>query len=119
MSPNQTILAAFVAFVVLLTALNYAFGVIMKSVFGVRFIEDRVSWTVSELGMIAFSVAAFYMVWFLVKFAQSVLSNMEEDETQKQDCLLSCLPSSFMGVMIEFGIPFVSVMIMLLMMGKL
>lgn len=121
MSPNQVIIVAFISLVTLLTLFNYGFSFMMTKLLNVRYIEDRVPWSLSELGMIAFGVAGFYMMWFLVKLAQTVLSNMEENgkDTKEKDCLLSCVPSSFMGILTEFGIPFVVVMTMLLLMGKL
>lgn len=114
MSPNQAILVSFVALIVLLTVLNYAFRITMTRVFNVRFIEDRVPWSLSELAIIGFAICVFYAASLVVHFGRTLLT----EDDRATDCLTCCLPSSPMDIVTLFGIPMVCALAVLLGMGK-
>ena len=114
MSPNQAILVSFAAFIVLLTIFNYAFTFTMTRVFNVRFIEDRVPWSLSELAIIGFAIIVIFGTSYMVRGAQVILA----DEETKEQYPMACLPMSVMDIVTIFGIPFVCALAVLLGMGK-
>lgn len=117
LSANQTIVAAFIVAAVGVVLLNYAFTFTMTRVFNVRFINDRIPWSASELVMIAYVMLLFYALWWMVYFAKGVLEYSDNDEKGKE-CFMSCFPTSLSDVLVEVGIPFTVALLALWIPGK-